>query len=260
MAESVPGSSSRAHLSETPPKVIDSQADMSELVDTLQGLPIEPPSLYIDLEGINLSRQGTIAILQVFVRPSGQTYLIDVKELQDKSFSTRGEKGLTFKDILESESIPKVFFDVRNDSDALYSHFKIHLGGIQDLQLMELATRTFSRRCVNGLSKCIERDAPFSYTERNAWMQSKERGLRLFAPERGGSYEVFTQRPLPDDIIYYCANDVQVLPRLWTQYNKKLTSVWKEKVWDASRDRVKLSQSPTFDGKGRHMALGPKGW
>jgi hypothetical protein len=37
------------------------------------------------------------------------------------AFSTAGTNGQTLKTILESETIPKVFFDVRNDSDALYS-------------------------------------------------------------------------------------------------------------------------------------------
>jgi len=39
-------------------------------------------------------------------------------------------KGTIAEVILESPDIPKVFFDVRNDSDALYSHFDVSLAGV----------------------------------------------------------------------------------------------------------------------------------
>ena len=233
---------------------------MSDVVDAITGLPTEPPSLYIDLEGIDLSRKGSISILQLYAVPRNQVYVIDVLNLRNDCFSAPGTSGRTFREILESESIPKVFFDVRNDSDALFSHYQINLQGVQDVQLMEVATRDFSRRCVNGLSKCIERDAPLASHERIAWIQVKERGKKLFAPEKGGRYEVFNERPLPDEIMAYCAQDVRILPRLWARYNSKLTDAWREKIVAESNSRVKQSQSPNYNGKGRHMALAPSGW
>ncbi|KAK4666161.1 hypothetical protein QC763_608330 [Podospora pseudopauciseta] len=241
--------------------LIDTATAMSALVDILNGQPITPPSLYIDLEGVNLSRHGTISILQIYVLPLRRAYLIDIHILGEKAFSTLSSTtGRTFKDILESETIPKVFFDVRNDSDALFSHFQIRLAGVQDLQLMELATRTFSRRVVCGLARCIEHDASLSASERSSWMATKERGTRLFAPERGGSYQVFNERPLNEEIRRYCVQDVHLLPRLWAHYYSKLTKAWERRVCEASRDRVALSQTPGFNGKGRHMALAPAGW
>lgn len=103
--------------------LVDTTAAIAEIVDSLDGLPTFPPSLYIDLEGENLSRHGTLDILQLHVLPSDRTYLIDIKVLRHNAFSTPGTCGFTFKDLLESPDIPKVFFDVRSDSDALYSHF-----------------------------------------------------------------------------------------------------------------------------------------
>ncbi|KAK0612665.1 ribonuclease H-like domain-containing protein [Bombardia bombarda] len=240
--------------------LIDTPAAVSTLVDALDGQPTTPPSLYMDLEGINLSRHGSISILQVFVLPSRQTYLVDIHTLGDKAFSTQGANGRTLREILESDATPKVFFDIRNDSDALYSHFHIKLAGIQDLQLMELATRTFSRKFVNGLAKCIERDSPLSTDERVAWKAVKEKGAKLFAPERGGTYQVFNERPLSEEIRLYCAQDVQFLPRLWSHYDAKLTKTWETRVREVSNDRVTLSQSSDYNGKGQHMALAPKGW
>lgn len=188
--------------------IIDAVGDLTELLKGLADLPAWPPSLFIDLEGINLSRNGTISILQVFVSSTQKTYLVDIYTLRDKAFSHPASEGSTLRSILESPSIPKVFFDVRNDSDALFSHYGINLAGVQDLQLMELATHTFSRRLVNGLGKCIEHDAPMTLCERAKWKACKEAGRKFFAPECGGSYEVFIARPLSAEIIQYCAQDV----------------------------------------------------
>jgi exonuclease 3'-5' domain-containing protein 1 len=56
-----------------------------------------------------------------------EVYLIDVHTLGEEAFDTAGVGEITLKDILQDEEIPKVFFDVRNDSDALFSHFGIAL-------------------------------------------------------------------------------------------------------------------------------------
>lgn len=240
--------------------LVNTVTAMVAVVDSLDGLPAVPPSLYIDLEGINPSRDGSISILQLFVMPTRRTYLIDIHTLREKAFSTSGTKGCTFKDILESYATPKVLFDVRNDSDALYHHFQINLAGIHDLQLMELATRSFQRKHVNGLAKCIERDAGLSISEIIVWRTVKEQGVKLFAPEHGGSYQVFNGRPLSKEITSYCVQDVQFLPRLWSYYNAKLTNVWEKRVLDGSKERVTLSQTAGYNGHGKQKALAPSGW
>lgn len=237
--------------------VVDSAEALSKVVDSLINLPTKPPSLYIDLEGVNLSRQGTISILQIHIASSNENFLIDIHTLGSAAFSTEGKQGHTLRSVLQSDLIPKVFFDVRNDSDALFSHYDISLAGVVDLQLMEYATRTFRRKFVNGLSKCIERDSNMTYTQRLEWQQVKERGVKLFAPEKGGTYEVFNHRPLSDDIGLYCVQDVQWLPLLYEVYSKKLNSNMSAKVALATLERVKDSQSPYYRGHGQHKALGP---
>jgi exonuclease 3'-5' domain-containing protein 1 len=245
-------------LHEAPPSgLIDTFAAIALLVESLSDLPNHPPSIYVDLEGINLSRHGTISILQIYVLPIDRTYLVDVHILRGEAFSTVAKNGHTLKSILESEHISKAFFDIRNDSDALYSLYGIRVAGICDIQLMELATRSFSKRCISGLVKCIERDLTMTARERQNWRAKKERGVKLFAPEHGGSYEVFNSRPLSEEVKEYCMQDVQLLPRLWLHYSPMLEPSWKRKVEDATKDRIKLSQSAYFNGEGRHMALGP---
>ena len=242
-------------------EVIDTEAGMQDFVESLSDLPTIPPSLYIDIEGVNLCRHGMISIIQVYVLPHDRTYLIDVFTLRDNAFvHMPSKKGTTFKDILESSDIPKVIFDVRTDSDALYGLYNIHLSGAQDLQLMELATRPGRREFVSGLQNCIRNDASLTYEERTKWANSKQTGRSLFAPECGGSYEVFNERPIQERIIQYCAQDVQFLPMLWKVYDSKLRWPWHERVKRETASRIHCSKSPDYVSKGRHLALAPPDW
>jgi exonuclease 3'-5' domain-containing protein 1 len=46
--------------------------------------------------------------------------------MTDEAFSTCVSNGHTLKSMLESEGISKVYFNIRNDSDALYSLYGIY--------------------------------------------------------------------------------------------------------------------------------------
>lgn len=253
--------------------LVDTAAGISTLVDVLYGQPTTPPSLYVDLEGVKLSRHGSISILQIYVRPLNQTYLVDVYILGETAFRTPGAAGRTLRDVLEDAEVPKVFFDVRRDSDALFSHFDVRLAGVVDVQLMEFATRPVplpddwldiceglgSKTYLSGLAKCVEQDSGQSPAERAAWTANKQRGRRLFEPELGGSYAVFNKRPLSEEVRHYCVQDVRILPRLWTVYNSRLKRWpgWDLKVREATLNRIVESQSPSFNCDGPHMARGP---
>ncbi|PGH16381.1 hypothetical protein AJ80_05231 [Polytolypa hystricis UAMH7299] len=107
--------------------VINSTDALQGLLDDLNNLPTNPPSLYLDLEGVNLSRHGSI-------------YLIGIHRLGATAFSTASNKNssgtattTSLKIILETSTIPKVIFDIRNDSDALFNLFGISVDGFKDL-------------------------------------------------------------------------------------------------------------------------------
>ncbi|QKX64597.1 uncharacterized protein TRUGW13939_11772 [Talaromyces rugulosus] len=182
--------------------MIDTENAVSSLVDNMSNLPNNPPSIYLDLEGENLSRHGTLSIIQIYISTTNEAYLVDVHTLGNKAFVTPGT----------------------NDSDALYSHFDVSVAGIQDIQLMEVARRPSFKKYLSGLSKCIEKDGKLSTEEQQTWLAVKDKGRGLFAPELGGSYKVFNQRPLSKDIQSYCVQDVQYLARLWKIYDAQLTS------------------------------------
>lgn len=144
--------------------IVNTAKQIGDLVDRmiLHHAPPAPskPSMYIDLEGVNLCRDGSLSIFTLLIdtgTPTMNVYLIDVHSLGSQAFNTAGIKRKTLKNILQDETISKVFFDVRNDSDALFSHFGVALKGVEDIQLMESATRktTSSRKYVTGLAKCV---------------------------------------------------------------------------------------------------------
>lgn len=243
-------------------QIIDTIALVEELVDGIVNLPVSPPSLYIDLEGIKLSRYGSISIVTLYVLPTATVYLIDTHVLGIAAFFTKGKAQQSLQDILESEKVPKVFFDVRNDSDALHCYFQVKLAGIIDLQLLELATRGGSMRFLHGLAKCISKDADLAPQQDSEWQACKSAGRALFAPERGGTYEVFNDRPLKKEIADYCAQDVTALPKLWKVYSAKLPQLgphWPGLIETTTRKRITDSQSASYVPEGKHKSLGPWG-
>ncbi len=246
--------------------LIDTEANLIDMLEALQSTPASPPSLFLDLEGVNLSRHGTVSILTIFNQRQNHVYLVDIHTLQSTAFAT-SIPGIdtTLKSILETPGIAKVFFDVRNDSDALYSHFGIRLQGVEDVQLMENATRPNDRReYVCGLDRCIQYDAPLSPTEKLEWKAAKQRGVELFHPSKGGSFEVFNQRPLTDEIVRYCVNDVVFLAMLRDVYWEKLENMeggrqWAQRVEEETRNRVALSQDEDYEPQGEDKCYGPWG-
>jgi hypothetical protein len=116
--------------------------------------------MYLDLEGVNLYREGSISILTLLldggVAGNRRVCLIDVHVLGARASTTTGVKGKTLQDILQDAAIPKVFFDVGDDLHALFALYGVALRDVDDVQLVESATRKTAaakRRLVNVLAK-----------------------------------------------------------------------------------------------------------
>jgi len=241
-------------------ELIDTISSLQSFLDKVIGDASKPLILYVDLEGKKLSRNGTLSIVTIFVESEKKVYLVDVTTLQYDAFDTAGLKGSTLRAVLESDNIIKVFFDIRRDSDALFSLYGVSVGGIEDLQLIELASRTFDKRFVKGLAKCIERDSTIGHEEKKAWKSGKDKGRKLFDPNHGGDFAVFDQRPLPPEIQAYCVQDVVLMPHLRTLYRAKLCKAWCEEIEKETKARIQLSQSAGFNDKGQNMTEGPRAW
>jgi exonuclease 3'-5' domain-containing protein 1 len=203
------------------------------------------------------------SIISLYIAPIKKIYLLDIHRLRKTAFSTTNSSATSLKTILESPTIPKVIFDIRNDSDALFSHFQISVDGIKDLQLMELATRKGSKDFVAVLAKCIEKDSTVSTAAKAEWQRTKEGASRLYDLKKGRRYKIFNERPMRPEIVQYCARDVALLPGLYNVYNAKLRlpgeKFWQVQVREATKDRIKLSQSPGYDGQAKIKVCGPWG-
>ncbi|KAI1329502.1 hypothetical protein F5Y16DRAFT_417923 [Xylariaceae sp. FL0255] len=225
-------------------ELLSTQGEICALVDILARSASSAldsrPTIYIDLEGVKLSREGTISILTILIDPTiafGKVYLVDVHSLGAQAFNTAGAERKTLKDILQDDQVPKAMFD--------------------DIQLMESANRktTASRRFLNGLARCVQ-DYCVRDNERTRWRRAKDRGESLFMPTRGGSYDIFNYRPMPDDIKSYCAGDVQYLPTLWAKFRPTRTRV--QNLIDLkTRERITASQKPDYRYDGPNRALAP---
>lgn len=238
--------------------IIDTADLVREMIQDIENSQPNPPFIFVDLEGTDLSRHGSIAIMQVLVPPMRKVHLVDVYTLKELAFQTPSFSGLTLKEILESPRFPKVFFDIRNDSDALYSLFQIDVSSIIDLQLVEFAARPRGGQFLKGLAKCITESAGLTRRESNNWNQVKAAGRKLFAPELGGRYEVFDERPLPQALIDYCVQDILYMPQLLLKYARRMDDHEVSQVHLETIARISLSRSPGFNGKGRHMAVAPR--
>lgn len=91
-------------------QMIDTRLSMKAFLDDLPNCVGPESSLYIDLEGNNLSRHGTLSLITVLVEPRHTTHLVDVTSLGNEAFTIAGSDGRTLKTILESPEIVKVFF------------------------------------------------------------------------------------------------------------------------------------------------------
>ncbi|KAJ5722188.1 ribonuclease H-like domain-containing protein [Penicillium malachiteum] len=235
-------------------KIVEDKEAICSLVKVVDNLPLaglEKPDLFLDLEGNNLGRWGTLSIITLFIVSEHRIYLVDVHKLGKAAFESPDDTKISLKSILENPEIKKGIFDARMDSDALFSHFNVSLDGVEDLQLMELGTRKGSKRLVSGLAKCIEKHSPVGLEKKAIWKRQKESMKVLF------DFGIFDKRPLSSKVIEYCAQDVIFLPGLYTYYDSLLREPWRTRVVDATKARIEFSKSPDFPRNSRSFALGP---
>ncbi|KAF9512955.1 hypothetical protein BS47DRAFT_1344899 [Hydnum rufescens UP504] len=190
------------------------------------------------------------------------TFILDVFVLGADIFTTSIDPSITLKSILESREIIKCFFDVRNDSDALYNIYHISMTSVVDLQILENATRRGSKRLLNGLSRTICTDAGLAKDVLAKWVEVKkistESGVKsevaIIAQNDAvleKNFKAFEIRPLPQALIEYCINDVIHLPRLWLIYDRKLDYKWRAKTENEST-RITGEVGPEYAEKRRH--------
>lgn len=168
--------------------------------------------LALDLEGIDLGRTGEICLLQIATE-DGHVYLFDICTLKGEAFQRD-----TLKSILEEKSIRKVIFDCRCDVDALKYQYDVSCDGMYDLQVLFVKSKASTTKFLPGLRKVL--DETLTIDEKRRVDTIKTEGVDLFAPEKGGTYEVWKERPLQSSLIHYAAEDVKQLFHIYNTWKK----------------------------------------
>ncbi|KAI7264314.1 hypothetical protein KC345_g8857 [Hortaea werneckii] len=240
--------------------VVDTKDQIVSVLEALTSLESSSNSIFVDMEGVNLSRHGSISLMQIYAPESRHIFIVDIHLLGVQVSDITGPQGNTLKNKLEGRKITKYLFDARNDADALYALFNIRLAHVIDVQLLELAARTGPKHVVRGLAACIEQEQVVTEAATHEWRRIKGEGARIFNPKLGGSYEVFNVRPLPRALLDYCVGDVQYLPALSEIYQSRLDDYWKEQVRVETERRLTQSWKPNYQPKGKKKIFGPKKW
>ena len=227
-------------------------SSLPDLLDFLSSIP-SSSTLYLDLEGKNLSRTGTLSLMTVLVHSTQATSNIDVQTLGNSTFTAPNANGKTLKTILENPHTPKYFWDFRNDADALWAHHRVRLAGVTDVQLLENASRAEDKTYLHGLDRCMGRDLGLKSMDLDRWSETK-REVQALMP-----HDIFARRPLDAKTVQYCANDVEHLPALHDVYTKRIDREWRSKVMEESARRVAEACGPAYEPHSEKKRMGPWG-
>jgi exonuclease 3'-5' domain-containing protein 1 len=203
----------------------------------------------VDCEGRDLCRNGTLDLLQL--SNGSSTWLVDVATLGDAAF----EAG-RLRELLESETVLKVVFDGRADADALYHLYQTRLCNAYDLQVASCRRQDHIQgrrdRFLHGLGRAMGVYLQRDPKRARRLTLVKEAGLKLFAPEKGGRYEVWAERPLAEALVTYATADVDLLLEMKTAWERH-SPVEENTAMTALRLR-RAVDGPN-PAKGKHMAM-----
>jgi exonuclease 3'-5' domain-containing protein 1 len=238
------------------------------MLKTIQDLPESDRILFVDFEGIDLSRTGVLCCGQLLCKNSNLIFILDniafpgiYNHTIMKTAADAAEfQAFSLKTCFDSEQYRQVLFDPRSDADALYAQHGVYLRNAICLQLSEVAKDRSDgkyRALVNGLARVLGTCLP-TYEQRQYATKVKESGRRLFAPECGGSYEVFRNRPIDRRMIDYMCLDIVHFQYLYEKLFMSLSTKWTAWVIKHSIARVDECKAPRAAKKGRHRAVAPQ--
>ncbi|EFR01940.1 hypothetical protein MGYG_04941 [Nannizzia gypsea CBS 118893] len=242
--------------------IVDTSTDLRRFLASLRAIEMDPVPLFIEFKGINVGRKGTLLIISIYVRSEKTIYLIDIHTLGAEAFRIQDSTGATLKSIFECTVLRKAVFDLRNGADILYSQYDVSMGGVEDIQLMEWATREGPRKYVKMLSTCVQDDSFLSIEDKARWKFNDESGKELFWPERSSemSHKRLKWDTLPAEIKDHCADSVMVLPGLFNVYAtrpEQKGSFWSPNLRAAINTRLSYTKEKGFDVYCRSNVYGP---
>jgi hypothetical protein len=232
-----------AAYTESPFRVnlIDSFGCLMKLLLHLEEICGDNAALAVDFEGVKLNRHGALCLVQMTCHDDPRlVYVLDVHVLGERTFTMQTPSGTSLKGLLEQQNIRKVWFDPRNDVDALYHQFGIMPKGIFDLQLAEVGDRRnrgLNVHFVQGLYKCLTQCPSLEAKQKVFAERINTMGKSLFEPLCGGDYSIFQRRPLHPVLLVYSAHDSRYMLVLYEMYVQAIGQQWVSRVLHAGDQR-----------------------
>ncbi|KAK4636031.1 hypothetical protein CLAFUW4_01299 [Fulvia fulva] len=280
---------------------VDSIAKVQDVIRSIEIARVgarDHPILYLDCEGDNMGRRGTLDLVNIFVPRENVVFVINVATLKEQAFSaTMDNEALNLKAVLEDESMSKAIFDCRTDSDALFSHFGIKLAGVVDIQLLDNVTQWKKKKVdkLQALSCCFHRLnlkasqlqalETIQFWGKEAMRETAEdvgRRMSIYVPgfetreptaeDRaqdeikgrvaiGLAKPAFDEKPLPPFLLQYVTADLILLPALYHHLTAHpfWSNEWAARERKATISRLAFPRSPDFDSRKIKMNLPPDG-
>lgn len=108
------------------PALCDTEQSIVGLLDSLEQQQGPDRLIFLDFEGIDLSRHGKICLGQLTWPSSPFVYLLDFVALP-RLMDVCNSRGTSLKSLCEEEQYIKVLFDPRMDADALWAQCQVFL-------------------------------------------------------------------------------------------------------------------------------------
>lgn len=236
----------QSHRSGPPPLLVDTVEACKEQCARLKAAG----TVACDFEGVDLCRNGELLLAQLAAE-TGPVVLVDIWKLGAAAFEEGGLKAL-----LECPSCTKLIFDGRSDSDALFHLWGVRLAAVCDCQVLFVAhlegVAKDAQRVENlpSLARALQSCPSIARAESQALGLLKSAVGALFAPDRGGSYEVWRQRPMPAELLEYAAADVAFLHTLRREWRPLLAD---ERMAEITSARIQAAVGGASAAKGAHM-------
>ena len=164
----------------------------------------------IDIEGVNLGREGKITMMQISTSEK-MVFCFDILALGNTVFSDE-----YLGRILKSEKIFKLCYDCRMDADVLKTKFNIPLQSVYDVQV--LYTFVFQNdkdRYLKGLHHALETPGILKTKIARKILQNKKKFKESLRKEGSA---IFLQRPLTEKVLSYCVVDVIYLFKMFYEW------------------------------------------
>jgi exonuclease 3'-5' domain-containing protein 1 len=179
------------------------------------------PMVAFDVEGVNLSRAGSVELVSLELRDNG-VYLVDVGGR--RSGQRYGERVASLKKLLECKDVLKVIHDCRMDSDALFHLLGIDLNNIHDTSSFHQAISHFKDANLNDL---------LSY---NGLPSNRVRDTNVYR----SNPRFWATRPLTREMVEWATSDVDKLIDVAVNQNKVISLDQKDQALQESKNRSTL--------------------